>query len=106
MIEIIKIGLVFIGMIAFVAFIGYLVKKFFGIVTVSKYSSYSSADIKKPDNFLFDLEVEQNPIIVNYAIENVKKKMFAMTKSNVIDEIEKIKKDKPLMEIINKLNNQ
>ena len=88
---------------AFIVLIFYLIRKYLGITGVSKYGSRSPSEMEHIYNKLFEHEQKNNPILVKFAISNVEKKHFALTPSNILSEIDKIKKDKNLMEMYEEL---
>ena len=88
---------------AFIVLIFYLIRKYLGITVVSKYGSRSPSEMEHIYNKLFEHEQKNNPILVKFAISNVEKKHFALTPSNILSEIDKIKKDKNLMEMYEEL---
>lgn len=78
-------------------------EKYGGITIGPKYGGQSSSKMNQTIDSLYNYELKNNPKLVEYAINKVKQKKFALTKTNVLSEIDTIKKDKALMEIINKL---
>ena len=88
---------------AFIVLIFYLIRKYLGITVISKYGSRSPSEMEHIYNKLYEHEQKNNPILVKFAISNVEKKHFALTPSNILSEIDKIKKDKNLMEMYEEL---
>jgi len=87
----------------FIVVIFYLIRKYIGITVVPKYGGRSPSEIQHTYNKLLEHEQKNNPILVKFAISNAEKKHFALTPSNILSEIDKIKKDKNLMEMYEEL---
>lgn len=94
-----------LGIMVFIGFIFHLLDKYAGISVSPKYGGDSPSKIQGRTERLFDHEMEKDSELVNFAIERVKKKKFALTKSNILTEIDKIKKDESLMRLINSKKN-
>lgn len=94
-----------LGIMVFIGFIFHLLDKYAGIRVSPKYGGDSPSKIQRTIEQLFDYEMEKNSELVEFAIERVKNKKFAMTKSNILTEIDKIKRDKSLMNLINSKKN-
>lgn len=80
-----------------------VIERYTGMRVTSKYDTGASRHIHE-SNIISKAAVEQenkrNPVLVNFAVQKVKDKKYAMTYQNVWDEIEKIKKDKALMTLM------
>jgi hypothetical protein len=102
--EKIFLGIVYsFGFMTFIGVIFYLIQKYLGITAVPKYGGRSPSELQHIDNKLLEHEQINNPILVKFAISNAQKKHFALTPSNILSEIDKIKKDKNLMEMYEEL---
>lgn len=88
-----------LGIMIFVAIIFYFIEKFLGITAIPKHQSNNITDIKKTDESLYNYELKNDPVLVNYALQNVKKKNYALTKRNILSEIYKIKDDENLLRL-------
>ncbi len=93
------------GIMVFIGFIVHLLDEYAGIRVSTKYGGDSPSKVQRTIEQLFDYKKRKKSELVEFAIERVKNKKFAMTKSNVLTEIEKIKRDKSLMNLINSKKN-
>lgn len=89
-----------------IAGIGYVIQKFFGTTLISKYNTKGTRYYEGLTDSSYNYYVNKEPFLVEVAIEKVKKKRFALTKRNVLDEIYKLESDKKFMASYNELKNK
>jgi hypothetical protein len=92
-----------LGILGFLAFIGFgshwIAEKLFGVRIIGKgsYAARQALAIERSESSLFDSYSILRPEVIEEATARCKRKLFAPTKSNILNEVRKIEKERNLI---------